>query len=254
MLPKEKRAPVVFLGFETKDIEGRWAREGVRPMHHHVTEALLLAKSMSLDVSLHGGLTYFAVLDTDEDQLPSVGELTSAPVAVSEDTSEPAGTFVVESGWGSVTTAPLPQAPDDAPLADSDVELVVRTLRVDTQIRPPFLKQGRILVVGMPSSAGAQYVGPLNRATTSVWASENVELEWPVQVTAEVPANGGDLLVLLDLDGGLQPSVGDLASKPLIGFVVPAEGETMDVMLQGPLIEDGEGGDSGDEDAEELAP
>ena len=128
----------------------------------------------------------------------------------------------------------------------SSIELVDRTVRVDTEIRPPFLKQGRILVVGMPSSEGGRYVGPLNRVTNLVWSSQSVELEWPVEVTAKIPASNSDLLVMLDLDGGLQPSVGDLSSKPLIGFVAPGEDEIIDVVLEGPLTEDGEGGSSAD--------
>lgn len=246
-VPANKIASVVFIGFESKDIDGDWAREGIRPMHHTVMDPAKVTATMTLDVSLHGDLTYFAIVDLDADQVPTPGDLTSGPVVVSKDVGEAPASFVVERVWGqpgAVGAGAGGEPPGDP--STPAVETVTRTVRLDTEIRPPFLKEGRVLVVGLPPSGQEAYVGPLQRETTFVWATESIELAWPVEIQAQLPSSG-DVLFLLDLDGGLQPSVGDLASDPTMDFEPLPEGETMDVTLVGPLTEDGEGGDSGDE-------
>ena len=243
----------MFIGFEAKDIRGDWSREGVRPMHHKVTDPLSIAAKIPVDVELHGDLTYFALLDTDGDQLPTIGELVSGPVVVSKDTTATPPPFIIEKPWGtSGGGGQAPNQPGDGPAA-TDAGAELRSLKVDTKIRPPFLKEGRVIVVGLPASGTGAYVGPLQREPNFVWASDSVELDWPVEVKAQVPLEG-DVVVLLDLDGGLRPSVGDLASDPLINFEGVTKGETLSVTLTGPLTEEGEGGDSGDEEQDEEPP
>lgn len=240
--PSGKSSSVVLIGFESKDIKGDWAVGGIRPMHHTVTDPLPITASMKLDVSLHGDLTYFALVDLDANEVPSAGDLTSGPVVLSKDVAEAPAVFVVERLWG------IPSANDPGPGAAEGepggpppptIETITRTIHLDTEVRPPFLKEGRVLVVGLPPSGGAAYVGPLKRQTTFVWATESIELVWPLEIEAQLPSLG-DVVVLLDLDGALEPSVGDLASEPLLDFEPGPEDLAIDITLVGPLTEGGE--------------
>jgi|GEM_PF-4183356 len=237
VLPEIATGGVLFIGFKPGDIEGTWAREGVRPAHFMVVKGVAFSETAKTEAGLYPDLTYFAMVDLNGDDLPTEGELASGPTPV---VAGGAGTtFRLQSPWGTAPSEGAASAPPDS------VETVQRTLVVDTEIKPPFLKKGRVLVVGLPASADGPFVGPLSREPALVWASDELELTWPVELTATLPITG-DMMVLLDLDGGLLPSVGDLASAPATNFAPPAEGAKLAVKLVGPLTELGEGGDSGD--------
>jgi hypothetical protein len=240
--PSVEKSGVVFLGMLQENVSGDWSKEGAAPSHHLATEALPMGATTTVDVALHGDLAYFAIIDLDGNTLPTPGEPVGGPVIIDKDPGVPAPPFVIDRVWGVPGGSDAPPAEPAAP----PVEGLKRTVRVDTKIKPPFLKQGRILVIGTPGSDDGAYQSPLSARPNFRWASEPVALNWPVELQAEVPESG-DVIVLLDLDGGLQASVGDLASKPLLGFLPPDEGAVLEVVLSGPLTEDGEGGDSGDE-------
>lgn len=247
-LPAKPTSPIVFIGFEPEAVTGNWAQEGGRPNHHTVTAPVELSGTVEIEVPLHGGLTYFALLDLDGDAVPSDGEGVSGPVPVSKDTSAAPAPFVIELVWGApgsglgVSRGDGEVAPEDAPVADPTPERVTadpvkRRLRLDTEQERPVLERVRVLVVGMPASDEGAYVGPLTRETSFVWVSDSVKLAWPLEIEAQLPP-GGDVQILLDLDGDLVPSVGDLANSPLVNFEPLPEGSDMDVTLVGYLGED----------------
>ncbi len=234
-LPSQTTGAVAFIGFEPSHVEGPWARLGQAPSHHAVSDPIELSTHFELKVELVGGLTYLAILDLDDDGRPGIGEMTSAPLKVEADggpisvlIDQP---YVPPKGQGGTSVAAV-QAPG-LPSAPGDP----RELIVDTTIKPPFLKKGRILVVGLPAAGDKPFRGPLSVEPEFFWASDTVRLDWPVRVQGQVPAKG-DVLVVLDLDGGGAPSLGDLTTEPLLNFRPSAAGEPLRVTLTGPLTDD----------------
>lgn len=234
--PAVEEVTVAFLGFAPQQMSGAWARKGEAPSHHARVNAVKPAPSMTVEVELHTGLTYMVLLDQDGYGVPDDGELTSLPLELETDANE-VGPFVVDKPFG---TAVGGRPSDEPAVAKAPVEsapAVTRSLVVDTKIKPPFLRRGRILVVASEGD------GPLIGSTPSfVWMSPKVELDWPVKLEAQVP-EGGTVHVLLDLDGGAEASTGDLAAKPIRSFSPPPEGEPLEILLEGPLTDPGEGGE-----------
>jgi len=240
---------IVFLGFDPETVSGNWAEEGERPRHHTVTKAVALAETVEMDVSLHGGLTYFALIDLDENAVPTDGEGVSGPVTVSGDTSAAPDPFVFKLTWGAPGSGlGVPQGAAESPLGGAvDVavegeelsappveavagDAVTRAIRLDSDLKGGSIESARVLIVGMPSSGSEAYVGPLTRESSYVWASAQIMVTWPLKLDAQFPA-GGDVQVLLDVDGDLLPSIGDLASAPFVNFEPVPEGSSMDVTL-----------------------
>lgn len=261
-LPAKPTSPIVFIGFEPEAVTGNWAQEGVSPNHHTVTAPVELAGTVEIDVPLLGELTYFALLDLDGDGVPSDGEGVSGPVLVGKDTSAAPGPFVIELTWGApgsglgVPPGDAEVAPEGAPVADPTPERVTgdpvkRRLRLDTEQERPVLDAARVLVVGMPASDGDAYVGPLIRDASFVWASDSLKPTWPLELDVQVPP-GGDVQILLDIDGDLLPSVGDLASSPLVNFEPVPEGSDMDVTLVGTLGRESKGDEGKAEEPGEV--
>lgn len=240
-LPRQPTGAVAFIGFEASQMEGTWSRLGVAPSHHAVSDPIELTASFEIEIELVGSLTYLAILDLDDDGRPGPGEITSVPTALPE--GDGRVSFVLDRPYIppeqiAGTTRAIAQAPG----LPSNEGAEERELIVDTTIRPPFLKEGRILVVGLPASGDTPFQGPLEVEPTFFWASDTVRLDWPVRVKARFPADG-DVLVVLDLDGAGAPSLGDLVTEPMLGFEAPAAGEPVQVTLTGPLTDSGEGGD-----------
>ena len=228
------RGAVAFMGFRPSQMDKEWSKLGERPAHHALSDPLDLAPTLTLDLELVDGLTYLAILDLDDDGRPGEGELRSAPVAV-------------RAGTPASFALSLPYVPPEDVVAtvDPDPGPGLRTtntgetlpLVVQAKIRPPFLKTGRVLVVGMPPADGGTTASPLTEKPTFFWASPPLDLNWPVAVSAQFPTTPADVLVVLDLDGAGVPSVGDLVSAALPRFRATKGGETVTVTLTGPLVE-----------------
>lgn len=234
--PAADEVTVAFLGFDEKQMAGSWARKGEAPVHHARVNAAKPDTTMTVEAELHTGLTYMVLLDLDGYGVPDDGEITSLPVRVESDAPE-VGPFVVDKPFGKAVAGSPSNEPAAVEKPSENVPAVTRTLVVDTKIKPPFLKRGRILVVANEGD------GPLIGSTpTFVWMSPKVELDWPVTLEAQVPEEG-TVHVLLDLDGGAEASTGDLAASPIVSFTPPAEGEKLEVTLEGPLTDPGEGGE-----------
>lgn len=236
-VPKQAQGAIAFIGFQSDQMDGEWSRLGVPPSHHAVSDPMPLSASFDLTIELVDGLTYLAILDLDDDGRPGAGELTSLPVPLPEG-SEPVP-FRIDRPYippdrvsGTVAAAPV------APGLPSPDEATGRTLRVDTTIKPPFLKEGRILVVGLPASGDRPFRGPLEVEPDFFWVSEPLQLDWPVSVQARFPEDGHDLLVVLDLDGAGAPSLGDLVTEPMLGFELPSGDAPIEVLLTGPLTDE----------------
>ena len=240
-VPRQPRGAVAFIGFRAAQMDGEWSRLGEAPSHHAVSDPIDLAGSFEITVELVDGMTYLAILDLDDDGRPGPGELTSLPVALPSDGPVP---FRLDRPYipperVSGAAAPVPVGPGLASAADA----ARRSLVVDTQIKPPFLKRGRILVVGLPASEDRPFRGPLELEPTFFWASDVQDLDWPVTIDARFPDPGHDVLVVLDLDGAGDPSLGDLVAEPMLGFELPDDGAPVRVLLTGPLTDDPAGDD-----------
>lgn len=240
-VPRQTTGAIAFIGFRPEQMEGEWSRLGEAPSHHAVSDPIELSAAFEVKVELIGGMTYLAILDLDDDGRPGPGELTSEPVAL--DTSRKTAHFVLDKPYIppeqiSGTTSVAVNAPG-LPSNESGQD---RALIVDTTIKPPFLKEGRILVVGLPASGDVPFRGPLQVEPNFFWASDTLRLDWPVTVQARLP-DSGDVLVVLDLDGAGTPSLGDLVTEPMLGFEPPEGEQPLRVLLTGPLTDEGEGGD-----------
>ena len=245
-LPRAKEAAVAFIGFDPDQMDGPWPRKGEAPRYHVVSAIMPLTAQLDFEAELVGPAIHIAILDLNGNGRPNEGELISASVEVPAEPGAEPPVFPLATAFDEKGT-PRPSSETPTPAAGADPTVMAnpaklqRSLVVDSTVRPPFLKKGRLLVVGMPPAANGRFRGPLYDRPNFLWASERVSLDWPVTVAADFPPSG-DLLVVLDLDGGGLPSLGDLASAPLLGFTAPADGTVVTVQLTGPLVEEGEGG------------
>lgn len=190
----------------------------------------------AMDVPLPEGMAARVMVDADGDRMPSVGD----PTTPLDDAfaSAPKGTpveFVLDEVF-STSDVPArgfeePDAdegdggPQDGPTAAGGEP---RTLTLSTEVRLPFIRTGRFMVVGL--APAEPFAWPPRAKTEFLWVSQPTKLNWPVTLEAQVP-DGLDLLVVLDLDGSGFPDTGDLSSKPVAKYKRPAKGAEVAIEL-----------------------
>ncbi len=111
----------------------------------------------------------------------------------------------------------------EAPDAETLGRGVVRQLVLDSRPRVPFLREGRVMVVGYPRQEVERGMPAAGAQPTFFWRSEELRLTWPLRIEAPLPS-GRTLFLVLDLDDDGMPSPGDLCSVPAYDFEPPAEG------------------------------
>ena len=224
------RGQFVFVGAPADGLEEGWLRSGRRPSFFWVSPVVSLEPPIELMAPLPTGLHYFAVLNLDGDDLPGPDDLVS-PAVVYEAASADALEFHVTARLGDVLPDDTGEddGEDDPLPGDEGGEL--RTLVVGNNVRLPFIRTGRFMVVGLPPSPEDEFGFPPDSTPSFLWASEATRLKWPVTLEAKLP-DAVDLLVVLDLDASGAPDVGDLTTEPLYRFRRPPVGDSVTVTLQ----------------------
>jgi hypothetical protein len=187
------------------------------------------------ELKLPRGMSVRLVLDADGDRKPSVGDPASAPDDdVAAAPADAAVTFTLDQIFSAEDYQPSGAGGDadpggggaDAPGA---VGGEPRTLKISTEVRLPFIRTGRFMVVGL--APADPFVWPPATQPTFLWVSDPTRLDWPVTLEAKVP-DGLDLFVALDLDGSGFPDTGDLASKPAASYVRGAADAPVPIELE----------------------
>ena len=188
------------------------------------------------------GLYLYAMLDRDGDGMPSPGDLSvpqsepikvrrSGPIEATLSTPFSPAARPGQAPQGTPQTPPGDDDDDDAaptrPVTKSgiqrgDAATDVRSLTLATDVRLPFIRTGRFIVLGLADGTGEFGWGELANAPF-IWASAPQRLNWPVVVEAPLP-EGLDLMIVLDLDGSGVADSGDLTSTPKRGLKRPASG------------------------------
>ncbi len=230
--PESGTGQFVFVGVPPGDIEEGWIRTGQRPAFFWVSPLVSLAPPIRLRAPLPIGLHYFAVLNLDGDDLPGPEDRVSSPVALEAELGrgQELGFAVGPRLRDILPHTTAEEGDEDEPLpGDEGGEL--RTLVIANEVRLPFIRTGRFLVVGLPPSPEDEFGYPPDAAPSFLWTSEATRLKWPVTLEGKVP-DAVDLLVVLDLDASGAPDVGDLTTKPIFAFRRPPAGESVTVTLQ----------------------
>ena len=210
---------------------------------------------LELTVPLPANLTIFAVYDTDGDGAPTDGDLMSKLIEDWKPRSDGVRTIELSDTFSiarlTMRGGPGEDDPDgegDGPTTDGGE---TRRLVVTTEVRLPFIRTGKIMVVGLPPSDPEEFGYPPEAKPSFLWKSDSVKLNWPVTLEALVP-DGLDVLVALDLDGSGYPDVGDLTTAPLFKYARPAEGQEVRVRLEEviPVPELDDGGDGKEDEGD----
>lgn len=243
--PKVLKGQLVFLGVPEAALEEGWIQSGQRPSFFWVSPVVSFEGPISLMAPLPTGLHYFAILNLDGDDLPGPDDFVSSAVPHPAELADGAAlAFAVTDRLGDR----LPDDTDDGGDGEGD-ELPtdeggeVRTLIIGNDVRLPFIRTGRFMVVGLPPSPEDEFGFPPDSTPSFLWVSEGTRLKWPVELQAKLP-DAVDLLVTLDLDASGAPDVGDLTTEPMFRFRRPPPGESVTVTLQTVVpVPDGESGE-----------
>jgi hypothetical protein len=106
-VPFLSEGQVMIAGYRSSDVEADMPRRGASPVYFWRSEVLKLEWPVKLDAPLPTDVTVFLLLDLDEDDLPSVGDLSSVPHP--EFSLPPEGTpatFVFEQAFGFTDAQP----------------------------------------------------------------------------------------------------------------------------------------------------
>ena len=230
--PGVDRGQFVFVGVPEDGLEESWLRSGRRPSFFWVSPLVSFEPPIELMAPLPKGLFYFAVLNLDGDDLPGPDDLVSP--AVHYDPASPDGAgldFQITARLGDVLPGDSGEEDGEADPPPGDEGGEVRTLIVGNNVRLPFIRTGRFMVVGLPPSPEDEFGYPPDSTPSFLWVSEGTRLKWPVTLQAKLP-DAVDLLVVLDLDASGAPDVGDLTTEPLFRFRRPPAGDYTTVTLQ----------------------
>ncbi len=200
-------------------------------------------------VPLPTGLDLIVVLDTDGDGMPSPKDLAAEPllgfepppvdqvVEILLDRSfapeEVAGGDGGDGGDGDGDDDDGGEGGDgEMPdPGESAARGSLRPINLDSQPRVPFLRNGVVMIVGY-EAGDVDRGNPREGAVPKFfWASENLQLTWPLQMEVPLPSGGLTLFVVLDLDSDRRPSPGDLSSDPFPGFEPGDPGKDLEVVL-----------------------
>ncbi len=248
--PDLTKGQFVFVGAPADGLEEGWVKSGRRPSFFWVSPVVSLDPPIELMAPLPKGLTYFAVLNLDGDDLPGPDDFVSPAVPYEADLAAGAALeFQITARLADVLPDDTGEddGEDDEKPTDEGGE--IRTLNIGNDVRLPFIRTGRFMVVGLPPSPEDEFGFPPDSTPSFLWSSEATRLKWPVVLEAKLP-DAVDLLVVLDLDASGAPDVGDLTTEPLYRFRRPPEGEEVTVTLQTVVpVPSGESGE--DEPADE---
>ena len=188
------------------------------------------------ELPLPTGMAARVLLDADGDGMPSAGDLaTPLDDAFARAPATAPIEFVLDEEFSTADFAP--RAFEDALQDEAAVEGGAasaeggepRTLKLSTEVRLPFIRTGRFMVVGLPPAESFEWPPAVRPAF--LWVSQPTKLNWPVELEAQVP-DGLDLIVVLDLDGSGYPDTGDLSSKPAAKYARGAADAPIAVELE----------------------
>ncbi len=192
-------------------------------------------------VPLPAALELIFAIDADGDGMPSPPDLAATPRVVGDadpvevifdrpfapaETADGDDDGGEEDGFGGDE--------DDAPLPDTEESAArgaLRPINLDSEPRVPFLRNGVLMVVGYDPDDVEATMPREEGVPKFFWASEDLQLTWPLQLEVPLPEGGLTVFFVLDLDGDRRPSPGDLASKPYEGFEPGEPGVDLEVRL-----------------------
>lgn len=208
---------LALLGVSADKLDGTWVRGRSEPDFFWVSGTLPIQPVVEVQAPLEPGLHYFAVLNRNEDPLPGPGDLVSDPTKLSRlaSTERPFQLHLVrpfEDAARGQRSQPSPGG------TEQDRH---RTYSVVIEVEGPAPDGASIILLGREVGVRAAGRGPF------LWRGAVEAGGYPTELQLPLPADGMDVVLVLDVDGDGLPGPGDLASAPSTAFRRPAPGDSL---------------------------